>query len=214
MTRCILSIGGALCALSAPAPALGVGISFVGPFDDTGTGFGNVLNVLSLQNTPSEWGSVLRAGGVDVLAGDATNQSSTRTVAEMAAANVFASNLGVVFNINDPGVSPSVTLQTFTMRFYDSSDNVLFDGTWTGPMVLAPVNQGTGGAGYRFDVTLTAAQAAAFFGDPGARIGMLVPQGSPVTMTADGPDNFYLIPAPGTLALLVAGLALAARRRR
>lgn len=205
-----LAFGGVLAFQSSASAA----ITFVGPYVDSGTGFGNVLNVLTVQQNGSEWGSILRSGGSDVMAGDAKNTSSTRTVAEMAALGVNANNLGIVFNINEPGSADMVTIQTFTLRFYHTNETAFFDLTWTGPLTLAPVNQGTGGAGYAFSVGLTAGQAALFFGDSSNRIGMLVPEGSPILDTFDGPENFYLIPSAGSYAMIGLGMFAMARRRR
>src|SRR5687767_12055524 len=52
-------------------------VTFKGASPDNGTGFGSILNILSLQNRPEESGSVIRQSGADVLTGDATNTSQT-----------------------------------------------------------------------------------------------------------------------------------------
>lgn len=170
--------------------------------------------MLTLQATSSEAGSVPRTAGSDVTTGNAANTSTTRTVAEMTANQINAGNLGVVFNINEPGSSADVTIQTFTMRFYYNSESSFFDITWDGPLTLTPFNQGTGGAGYLFLIALTSSQAADFFADPSNRVGMLVPTGSPITDSGDGPENFSLVPSPGASALLGLCVIAANRRRR
>jgi hypothetical protein len=210
MLRALRPAVGAALALSTSAAH--ADLIFAGPRDQMGTGFGNVLNVLSLQSRPSESGSVLRQGGVDVLTGDATNQSATRSVAELLAAGVDASNLGVVFNINEPGSSPQVTLQQFQLVFTDNTGNTLFTQNWTGPLTLEPANQGTGGAGYVFDINLTPAQAQQLFSDPTNRIGLAVT--TPILGSMGGPENFYLVPGPAGAAVGFIALAGAARRRR
>lgn len=189
-------------------------VIFVGPTSQSGTGFGNVLNVLTLHATPQEAGSVLWQGSGDLRSGDATNQSQTRSVAELTAAGVGALDFGVVFNINEPGSSAPVTLQQFELVFQDQTGEELFTQEWTGSMSLMPLaqGQGTGGAGYLFTVNLTPAQASLFFSDPANRIGMRVE--SPILSTAGGPENFYLIPAPGALALLGLAVGALGRRRR
>lgn len=202
---------GSVLAIQSGASAA---ITFLGTYDDSGTGFGNVLNVLTVQQNGSEWGSILRSGGADVMGGDAKNTSSTRTVAEMSANGVNAMNLGVVFNINEPGSADEVTIQSFTMRFYHTNETAFFDLTWTGPLTLSPFMNGTGGAGYAFSIELTAGQAALFFADSSNRIGMIVPEGSPITDTFDGPENFYLIPSAGSFAMIGLGMLTVARRRR
>lgn len=211
MTRLVVICMGA-AALGA-APAVGANIAFNGGTQQSGTGFGNILNVLSLHNNDSEWGSVTRLGGSDVLAGHATNQSFTRTAGEILASGADINNLGMVFNINEPGSSDEVLLREFTVIFYDATDAVMFSATWSTPLNLAPVNNGTGGAGWIFDLVLTAAERAAFFGDANNRIGMIVPEASPIGNSFDGPENFYLIPSPGSLALVGLGLAGLTRRR-
>jgi MYXO-CTERM domain-containing protein len=209
MNTMYCGIGAALMAASAQ----GALISFAGPFDQQGTGFGTVLNVLTVQSNGSEWGSVLRSGGADVMAGNASPNSSTRTVAQMALMNVNAANFGVVLNINETGVQPDITLQAFTLVFYDTSDNVLFTANWNTTMNLFPVNNGTGGAGHMFAVAFTPSEAT-FFSTPGNRVGLIVPQASPILDSSDGPENFYIVPAPATGAALLGGLALVRRRRR
>jgi hypothetical protein len=186
-------------------------ITFEGPSAQNGTGFGAVLNVLSLQNRPQESGSIIREAGTDVRTGDATNQSQTRTVGEILAAGVDPTDFGVIFNINDPGSSPNVTLNQFEVLFYDPADTLLFTAAYNGPSLnLEPVNQGTGGSGYLFDIELTAAEQQ-FFTNPENRIGLRVT--TPIQSTAAGPENFYLIPAPGAAALLGLAGVLAGRRR-
>ena len=187
-------------------------VTFSGPQSQSGTGFGSILNVLSLQNRPEESGAVIRQNGMDVLLGDATQQSQTRTVAEYLGLGYTPEGFGIIFNINDPGSSPNVTLQEFEVLFYDAADTLLFTAQYSGPALnLTPVNQGTGGSGYLFDVDFTPAQLA-FFSDPGNRIGLRVT--TPILSSAAGAENFYLIPAPGSAALLGLAAAASFRRRR
>ncbi|MDP1661032.1 MAG: hypothetical protein Q8L55_03870 [Phycisphaerales bacterium] len=63
-------------------------------------------------------------------------------------------------------------------------------------------------------IALTATQASDFFADPSNRVGMLVPTGSPITYSGDGPENFYLVPTPGVSAVFGLSLLAATRRRR
>jgi hypothetical protein len=203
----------AIAIASLPTLCSAAIVTFEGPQPDNGTGFGNILNVLSLQHRPEEAGSVIRQNGADVLTGDATNTSQTRTVAEFLASGYDPSNLGVIFNINDPGSSPNVTLNQFEVLFYDASDTLLFTALYSGPSLnLAPVSMGTGGAGYLFNIELTPAELA-FFNDPANRIGLRVT--TPIQSTAAGAENFFVIPSPGTTALLaLAGTLIFAPRRR
>lgn len=209
-----LSAGLGFAASAVAAPS----ISFNNAqFLDNGAGFGNVLNVLALHATGSESGSVLRSGGLDVLAGDATPQSKTVSVAELTTAGVNARNFGLVFNINEPpGGGPSVTLSEFSLVFYDSNDNVLFTSIFhpITPLVLNAVGPGTGTAGWLFSVSFTDLEATQFFANAGNRIGMILPAGNPILDSGGGPDNFYIVPAPSVLALSGMGLFAIARNRR
>jgi hypothetical protein len=199
-------------AVGAMAPSLAADIVFVGPLEQSGTGFGSVLTVLALQARPEESGAVVRENGEDVLLGDATNQSQTRSVAEFLTAGLDPANLGVVFNINDPGSSPVVTLNQFEVLFYDANDTLLFTQEYSGPpLELEPVGQGQGGSGYLFDIELDAAQQA-LFGDPANRIGLRVE--TPIQSTAAGAESFYLVPAPNGAALLALAGLMASRRPR
>lgn len=203
-----------VCGFSLVAGAAQAQITFVGPVDLSGTGLGNTLNLLSVQSDPSEFGSILRSGGADVLGGDAKAQSQTRTVLELATQGVTAENLGLVFNISEPSSSPDVTINDFTLRFYTDNETDFFDLTWDGSLTLTQLSGGIGGAGYLFDVDLTAAQATAFFADPDNRIGMLITEGNSITDTAGGAENFFIVPTPGTAAVVLLGSVWGFRRRR
>jgi hypothetical protein len=191
--------------------------AYAGEFVETGAGFGNILNLLSLQNNDSEWGSVLRIMGQDVTGGFAATHSQTRTVAEIVAAGAGPDGFGIVLNINETGSDPTIQVQAFTLVFYDELDHVLFTAEFdpTKALVLQPAgNDGTGQSDHLFSVVFGAGEAELFFSNPNNRIGMVVPEGSPILDTYDGPENFYIVPAPGSGALLVSGLVLLARRGR
>ena len=201
--------GAALCADAAQ----GAIITYTGTTNLQGTGFGTTLNVLSLQATPNEAGSVLRVAGADVTSGDATNQSQTRSVSQLSAQGVNAGNLALVFNIAEPGAASNVTLQGFTVRFTDNIGALLFDAVFSQVQVLDTVSGGVGGAGHRYSIALTAGEATSFFGTSTNRIGMLV--STPILNSAGAPESFFLAPAPGAGGLaLVGSLALMNRRRR
>lgn len=191
--------------------------------DQTGTGFGNVINVLSLQNDPSEFGSILLdSGGNDVEAGNATNQSQTRTVQELTDEGVNSSNFGIVLNINEAGPTPrDLTLNDFSFRFYtDTSDlTQFFDLTFDAPaggLTLLEIDSGNGKSGWLFSAQFTPAEASAFFADPDNRVGAFVVSGQAITGTTDGADSFRIIaiPEPSTTAAIGLGCLLLLARGR
>jgi hypothetical protein len=193
--------------------------------DEQGTGFGNVLTVLSLQATPSEFGSVLWDGVSDVLIGDYTNQSQTRTVTELSAAGIDDSNFVVIFNINEGGDSnPVLTLHDFDIVFQDASGAELFRESFdaSGGLPLDLAGSGNGASGWLFSVNFTtnAAAAAAFFNVATNRIGMEITSGQAIANTKGGADSFFVaahVPEPATFlsSLVGAGtLALVSIRRR
>lgn len=193
--------------------------------EDRGTGFGNVLQTLALQqhaNATTQAGSILWDGSVDVKSGDATNQSQTVTVADLTARGYDASNLIVILNLNQTGIHPELDLHSFTMRFYTSLDgssyfDALYDRTDprnTGSTLgLTPQVRGlgTGQAGYVFRVNFEDAEASTFFANNAHRLGALVQ--TPMDNEANaGADVFYMsdsdineIPEPATVLVLILG---------
>ena len=232
---CLLACFVLLFAASAARAAY---ITFHDEFvEDHGTGFGNVLNTLTLQQKGSattEAGSVLWDGTNDVLSGDAKPQSQTVTVAQIIAEGFDASNLIVILNLNQTGSDPSLDLHSFTMQFVDSDGSLLFDAVYdindagnASTLGLTTAGQGTGSAGYVFRITFEGTEAADFFANSAHRIGTLVDETTPMDNESnDGPDNFYMgdadisqvipIPEPATLAvlLLTGSLALLAPRKK
>lgn len=232
MTRILCSA--AAIWLTVSLEATGAMITFDGTIaEQKGTGFGNVLNVLSVQQRDSEYGSILLdALGQDVRGGDACPNSTTQLAAALQAVGIDGTRMGIVLNIAQTGHDSPIYLSSFMFRFYtDPSDtSAFFDAAFTpGPpnastkSLLPIAGKGTGTAGYLFRVHLDEAEAAAFFGDDSNRVGAYILSDDPILGGDDGMESFYLtnvnevqaIPEPATLLLLATGaLAVSARARR
>lgn len=194
------------------ASTLAASVTLTGPIVAGGTGFGSVLNVLALQGNGSEAGSVGWDGFADVVTGDATSFSQTRSVGEILASGANVSDFGIVFNIAQPGNNPDVTLNQFTVVFYSENGSELFTASFNTPTVITQIGSGVGGAGYLFDITFDPFEAN-FFANTTNRIGIRVTD--PITGSAGAPENFYLVPAPSACMLAgAAGLMSVVRRRR
>jgi hypothetical protein len=146
---------------------------------------------------------------------------------------------GLVFNINETGgASAGVDLEAMQMNFFTASGSLLFSAPYAClacpypvPLTLLEAGQGTGSSGFLFRVALDPSETAAFFGNPGNRLGLL----ASVSATDSGPETFYLAdlfpltgpiepldpalvtPEPASLVLFgsgLLGLALFLRSRR
>ena len=224
-----------LCLLSAALSAQAAYITYHDEAtNDYGTGYGNVLQALALQqhgSADTQAGSVLWNGSADVLSGDAKPQSQTVTVADLTAKGFNAENLIVILNLNQTGSHPAIDLHDFTMRFYTSLDgSSYFDATYdlndprnTGSTLgLAPQvhGLGTGQAGHVFRIHFEGAEAQTFFANNAYRLGALVI--TPMDNEANaGADVLYMgdadvnevVPEPATLFVLIIGGLLAVSTR-
>jgi hypothetical protein len=196
-TLATLSLFFFLSCVTAPAAEITFSNQTV---DLHGTGFGNVYSLLSVHATgqqTAEFGSVLWNGSTDVLSGNAqpgaqTNTQFAATVQSLTNAN---NHFGLIFNINQPGSNPSITLRDFTLVFQNAGGATLFTATFRaapGGNDLAQVDNGTGAAGYLFDVALTASEAALFFANPNNRLGEFITEANGITNAQGGPENFFL----------------------
>lgn len=231
--RALMGVVAAAVVGSAAVAAQAGTITFTGTqVDESGTGFGSVLNLLSVQNNDSEYGEVtLDSSGNEVdTVGNTKNSSTIRSVSELLVSG--NPDIGLVFNINQEGSDTSLFLHDFSLLLYSGvgAATTLVDTiTWTAPaggLHLDIDQQGTGGSGWLFRVT----GLGSFLSDPTNRFGMRITQPNSITQTNDGQENFYIVSIPtadppsavplppaalaGLLTLGAAGLLSRLRRRR
>jgi hypothetical protein len=190
-------------------------------FDDTidlsGTGIGNVLTVLTIQETGNrsagdsatpiaddESGCVAWNGTTDVIGTSAcasftgftgfggdestgASQTLTRTLAEFGVTE--AEDFAIVFNANE-GSDSDVVLQDMCASFFSAAGALLYTACLDAPMTFTSVTGGTGTSGALF--ILDAAQAlaatlAGAFSDPTNRVGIAGLAGD----AQSGPDTFF-----------------------
>jgi len=204
---------GLVCVVCFVPCAFSDSISFSGTVLQQGTGFGNVLNLLTLQqkgNATNETGAVVPTS---LATGDASPTSKTYTVSQLTAAGVTAANFGLVFNPNETGAGApdTVDVQSFFVDFYTSGNLVtpyLSVPLLGLPVNIVPISTGQGSQGWGINYTNTG-DLTTFFGTGTNVIGA---HGS-IFNTDDGPDDFNIVqlattsvPEPTTLLLL--GFAL------
>lgn len=206
--------------------------------DMSGTGFGNVLSVLALQETgPAGTLADVEAGGVswngtsdayfcktvpDTIKYGA-NKTATRTIGELGWED--ASEIRIIVNMSEQGSGDGqhFSIDALAMTIYDPYGTPLWSSSgflrYDSPAI---VEQGTGGSGIAF--MLDAAQVASLNGvadweDMDNRLGV----NSSISYVDDGQDNIFAakgpgasVPEPATMFLLgtgLIGLALFGRQR-
>jgi hypothetical protein len=216
-----LNLGFATVVKADPVP-VGALISD-GTRSTKGNGFGVVLPVLSLQNTPQETGSIVWNGSQDVCSGDAkctgSVHSQTYLFQDLINAGIKnAANLGLVYNINEPGSGINTHINDVRLTVFDLAGNFVFQtGLCGGTNPVCPgdfpqVGGGQGGDGYLFILDPTAQTGlAAYFADPTHfRVGLT----SSISSTAAGAEDYYFqaiegaapVPEPASMLLLGSGL--------
>ena len=212
-------------------------LTFIGRQDISGQGFGNVINVLTLQNNGSESGSVswngsgnivngssgspcnsafyVACNGPDTGASTDPNKTLTQTFATVGWQN--AGSIAVSLNLNQQGSvgGQAITLENLVLNVYNPTNGaVVFSAPLDHPHVFTSIEQGTGTGYFIFELN-SAEQAtaqAALFGanyNPNYHVGLSALLDNTANAGAEtfGIVNANVVPEPGFYGVLALGLS-------
>jgi hypothetical protein len=237
-----ISLTAALVLWGVP-PIARADTTFVGPVDMSGTGFGAVNTVMTMQATGTQMGGI-ESGCVGVSDAGRLNttiqwlQQHHQTDPDLCQGGNTggfekppskfphnqtlpvsnASNLAVVFNSDQPA-GGTVSLSNLVFVFFNAQGQVGFTSGATSQVFSSTESEpGIGNSGWEFGLDATQAAAAQAAINAGFDLFGL---SATVTDSTGGPETFYLInqstvsaPEPSTLWLLGAGVFLIGGFRR
>jgi hypothetical protein len=227
-----VGLGFTLALALAPAAHASLVLQSLIPL--SGTGLGTEPTILTIQNSGTETGCVsfsnLGATGFSAGTGACTgssadvktgaSQTSTQLLSAIGSGGINASNLGIVFNADQPA-GGGITLTSLNVAFYDGTTGALLFQSGpvsctaaglSGCAFTSTVN-GIGGAGYLFQLDAaqqTAATTAGAFSSQSNIVGL----SASASNASGGSETFFLariagtsaVPEPASFVLMGAGL--------
>ena len=240
-----------LVATTSPARAGIVFLTPDAPTNLTTYGFGVVNPVLTMQNDTNESVCVIPGpslsctdaslGGAwtsfDPIVGDVNPVSAPKyTTPTLAGLGITGyTDIGILFNVNEPNNVEELTLQALSLGFFDGNGDLVFAFYLEDDYVdFTNISQGQGSAGYVGTITQAQADAAPNFNSSWT-IGMAATAGCLDSLgtcdvaknfaSGDGPESFTVVslgnppsppnvPEPSTYLLFGAGLMAVGYMRR
>ncbi len=180
----------------------------VGPVDLTGTGFGAASTVLTLQspgNTTIETGCIAPGasgptttgcGFMDSNVQPGQSHTGTPTLASLGVAS--ATNLGIIFNADQPG-GGAVTIDNLVLNLYGMNSAKSADFS-SGSVSFPRTASGIGQSGFLFRLdTGQAATAQSFIDANGGPSSIFIGLGASISNATGGPETFLAANAPGSV---------------